>query len=167
VIGLLRFLAVLYAAILVQTLMVPALALGGVRPDVTFVLVILAAFHHGAAAGALAGFLVGLLVGAGSDGTLGLLSLANGVVGYAVGALASRIVRGSISTQLLILFLAAIFRDQILVFLRLPGSPVEGGRLFITSTLPGGIYTALLGVPALALAEKLVGWNRGPARGLR
>jgi rod shape-determining protein MreD len=129
-------------------------------------IVLVVALHEGAAGGALAGFIAGLFVDLSSTHVLGISCLANSLVGFGVGAVADRLVRGSVLACILVALVATVVRDQIL-FLVQPGGIVASLRFLVRSGLPGGVYTALLAPPVMALAERLVGWDREMVRGLR
>ena len=163
----LRLLLALYVAIVLQTLLAPSLEILGVRPDFPFLVVLLVAFYEGAAGGALGGFVAGLFVDLNSAQALGITSLANSVVAFGVGSVVDRLIRGSMLTRFLVALVATVLRDQILVFFGDPGGLSGSFRLFLHSSLPGGIYTALLAPPVMALVERVVGWEREMVRGLR
>jgi rod shape-determining protein MreD len=167
VIRTLRFLAALYVLIVLQTTLVPSIAILGVRPDLAFVLVLLVALREGAAGGALAGFVAGLFVDMNSAQALGTASLASALVAFGVGLMAGRLVRASIVTRLVVAFVGTVLRDELVALVLHPGGFVESSRAFVSSVLPGGLYTALLAPAVMALCEWIVGWERGNGRGVR
>lgn len=163
----LRLTFVLYVAVVAQTVLSPTIEIFGVRPDFPFLIVLLVAFHEGAAGGALAGFVAGLFVDLSSTHVLGVSSLANSVIGFGVGSIAHRLVRGSLLARALVALVATVLRDQILFVLGAPGGFAAGFRFFFYGALPGGTYTALLAAPVMAASERLVGWGRETLRGYR
>jgi rod shape-determining protein MreD len=152
----LRLAACLYFAILLQTVLAPKIAIFGVRPDLPFIVVLLVALSEGSVGGAFAGFLAGLFVGLNSAGALGVSSLANTVVGFAVGAMADRLERRGWITRALVALIATTLRDQIEILLQtreLAGS----FAMFWRSSLPGGVYTAILAPMVMRATEKVAG----------
>jgi rod shape-determining protein MreD len=153
--------------VLLQTLLSPAIAVGGVRPDLPFLLVLLVAFHEGAAGGAICGFIAGLFVDLNSASGLGVNSLANSLVAFGIGAIADRLIRGSVWTRLITAFVATALRDGIVILLSKPGGLGEVLRLFAGSALPGALYTALLAPLIMAIAAWIAGWSKEARSGAR
>jgi rod shape-determining protein MreD len=155
----LRLAACLYFAILLQTVLAPKIAIFGVRPDLPFIVVLLVALFEGSVGGAIAGFLAGLFVGLNSAGALGVSSLANTVVGFTVGAMAERLERHGWITRALVALIATTFRDQLEILLQT--RDVAGSfAILLRSSLPGGLYTAILAPPVMRAAEKIAGWDK-------
>jgi rod shape-determining protein MreD len=161
-----RILLTLWAAIVLQSMLAPAIAIAGARPDFPLLVVLGIALREGSAGGALAGFVAGLFVDLNSAQPLGATSLMNGLVGFAVGSLGDRLVRDSALARALVVLLATTLRDAALGVLA--GAGGFGGvlRHFFTAALPGGLYTAALSAPFLAAAERAIGWRREAGRGL-
>jgi rod shape-determining protein MreD len=149
----------LYLAIVLQTVLAPKIAIFGVRPDFPFLVVLLVALFEGAVGGAFVGFLAGLFVGLNSAGALGVSSLANTVVAFGVGAMADRLERRGWITRALVALVATVLRDQIEILLQT--RDVAGSfAMFFRSSLPGGLYTAILAPPVMRAAEKIAGWDK-------
>jgi rod shape-determining protein MreD len=163
----LRFGLGLYLSIVLQTVFVPSVALFGVAPDLPFLLTVLVALHEGAAAGAVFGFLSGLFVDLASAELLGLTSLANSVVAFAVGSLSERLVREARLTQVVVTLLATALRDQIVLLLLQPSGLGAVLRLLILSSLPRGLYTGLLAPLAMPLVGRFARWGKEAARAKR
>ena len=162
-IRLLRIAVTMWLLVIVQTTVVPPLRIAGVGPDITLLLVLLIALQEGAAGGALAGFLAGLFVDLNAPQLLGLTSLVNSLVGFAVGMLGDHLVRNSAPTRLVVALAAAFARDLGLVIATEPG---DLGHLLLRSVIPGAVYTAALAIPLMALLERAVGTQEEP-RGRR
>lgn len=166
-IRLLRLLAILYVAVVLQTTLAPAIEILGVRPDFTILLVVLVALYEGAAGGALCGFVAGLFVDVSSAQALGITSLANSVLAFGVGSVADRLVRDSFATRFLVVLVVCSVRDLI-VYILLPSVGVgETFRLLVMEAVPGGLYTALLGPPLMGLSERAIRWGPETSRGFR
>lgn len=166
-IRLLRLLVILYVAVVLQTTLAPAIEILGVRPDFTILIVVLVALYEGAAGGALCGFAAGLFVDASSAQALGITSLANSVLAFGTGSVADRLVRDSFATRALVVLGVCTVRD-LCVYILLPSVGVgETFRLLVMEAVPGGIYTALLGPPLMALGERAIRWGPETSRGYR
>jgi rod shape-determining protein MreD len=160
VIRLLRLALCLYAAILVQTVVVPNLAIAGVRPDIPFLIVLVIAFYEGGVGGAIAGFVAGLFVDLNSAGALGVTSLANSVVAFAAGTAAQHLERKSWITRVLVALAATALRDQGEILIQTRGDIGEAARLFWRSSLPGGVYTAFIAPLVMRATEWAVGLEK-------
>ena len=163
----LRLIFVLYVSVILQTVLAPTIEIFGVRPDLPFLIVLLVAFHEGAAGGALAGFVAGLFVDLNSTHVLGVSCLSNSVIAFGVGSVADRLVRGSMLARALVALAATVLRDQVLFVFAASGGFTASLRFLFQGALPGGVYTALLAAPVMALAEWVVGWGRETVRGYR
>jgi rod shape-determining protein MreD len=163
VLRLLRIAVTMWILVVLQTTLVPPLRIAGVGPDLPLLLVLLIALQEGAAGGALAGFLAGLFVDLNAPQTLGLTSLVNSLVAFAVGMLGEHLVRNSALTRLAVALVAVLVRDLGLVLATEPG---DLGHLLFRSVIPGAVYTAAIAVPVIAGLEKAVGSQEEP-RGRR
>ncbi len=74
--------------VVIQLVLMPSVAIGGIAPDVLLVIILWIALRHGPVAGALAGFIIGLLVDAVLPGALGINSFAKTVAGFVGGLFA-------------------------------------------------------------------------------
>ncbi len=154
----LRILVALWIAIVLQTVLAPAVAVLGVRPDFPLLVVLLVALREGPAGGALAGFAAGLFVDLNSTRMLGITSAGNAVVAFAVGSISDRIVGDSRLAQAVVVLFAVALRDVLLAVLM---APVGGdfARPLLLAAVPGGLYTAALSPAVLWLGERIVGWR--------
>ena len=162
----LRIVIALWLAIVLQSVLAPAIAIAGARPDFPLIVVIVVALREGSAGGALAGFVSGLFVDLNSAHALGATSLANGLFGFGVGSLGGRLVRDSGLARSVVALLATTFRDFALGLFMGVGGFGGGVRHFFLSALPDGIYTALLAAPIMMATERVVGWTRESGRGV-
>ncbi|OGL28116.1 MAG: rod shape-determining protein MreD, partial [Candidatus Rokubacteria bacterium RIFCSPLOWO2_12_FULL_69_21] len=69
----------------------PALRIAGVTPDLPLIVVVLLALRRGPEFGALAGFAAGLLQDAAGGGLIGVQALTKALIGFAIGAVGSRL----------------------------------------------------------------------------
>jgi rod shape-determining protein MreD len=167
VIRVVRLLVALWLLVVLQTTLVPEISIGSARPDLPFLLVLLVALHEGAAGGALAGFFAGMFVDLESARHLGTSSLATSLVGFATGILSVHLVRNSVATRVIVAFVATVVKGQLVVLVASPADLAGGFRHFVQSSLPGGLYTALLAPIVMMALEWIVGWSRESGRGIR
>jgi rod shape-determining protein MreD len=162
----LRIILALWLAIILESVFAPAIRILGARPDFPLLVVVVVALREGPAGGALAGFVSGLFVDLNSAQPLGATSLMNGLIGFGVGSLGDRIVRDSTLARCIVALLATALRDAALGVFSGVGGFGSAWRHFFLAALPDGIYTALLAVPVMFAAERVVGWGRESGRGL-
>jgi rod shape-determining protein MreD len=162
----LRILFVLWVAVILQTTLAPVIAILGVRPDFPLLVVLLVALREGAAGGALAGFVAGLFVDLNSTHALGAQSLANSLLAWGVGSFADRLVRDSGVARAGVALAGTALRDVALAIFLAPTGPGGAVRHLFLTAIPGGLYTALLAVPVMMLAERGIRWGRESGRGL-
>lgn len=161
-----RILFVLWVAIVLQSMLAPAIAILGARPDFTLLVVLLVALREGPAGGALAGFVAGLFVDLNSTHVLGATSLANSLLAFGVGSLADRLAGDSVLARAVVVFLAATLRDFVMALLLAPAGIGGAARHLFALAIPAGLYTALLSPLVLAGAERVIRWPREFGRGL-
>jgi rod shape-determining protein MreD len=130
---------------LVQNTIVPILGVGGVVPDLPFVLVMLLALRRGAEIGCSVGFAVGLAQDAISGGPLGILALSRAVVGFAAGELPRLYLVANPLVPVLATGLASVADGVLrLLLLRLFDYPVLLHELFGSVILPQAGYNTVL-----------------------
>jgi rod shape-determining protein MreD len=136
-----------------EILVAPAITIGGVAPDFTVIAVVILALAEGSGAGCLGGFSLGLIQDLAHPNLLGLYALDKTILGYAVGRLRGRLVYGVPLIEGLVLFVAAAGHDTLYLLVQ----SRMGNEAFLvpmlTQALPGALYTALLGVPLVRLAD--------------
>ena len=146
-----------YAALALQSTLVPAIGIAGIRPDLPLVVVVLTALSRGAASGTIAGFLIGLAQDLGNPGFLGLNALAKCLVGHSIGTLRGRFDAGTAFSYALVLGAATVAHD--LVYLTIHRRLVLS-EIFLalaTRTAPTALYTAVVGTLLAVLWGALMG----------
>jgi len=135
-----------------QSVLLPALAAGAIRPDCFLLLVCLLTIRINPEAATLQGFVIGLCQDALSGGPLGLRAFAYSLLGFVIALLSEHLftdkpfaqfcflLGGTILTGLLTLGLVAFF---------LEGPPLVPTLLFVV--VPEGVMTAALGLLLLRL----------------
>jgi rod shape-determining protein MreD len=138
-----------------QTTFAPALRVGGIAPDIPFIVVILFALRNGAELGCLAGFAGGLLQDVTGGGFPGAQALTKAVVGFFVGAVAGRLWVQNPLVQIPGLVLLSILEGFArFLLLQLFHFPAPFGELMLYVVLPQALYNGFVGAGvALALAR--------------
>ncbi len=139
-----RLVFLVLLVLLLQLTVIHRIRIFGVGPDLSILLLVYLALWRGAAAGTAGGFLIGVLQGVSSPFHFGAHALAKSIVGFATGKLGPHVVRESIATQAAVIVGAQVLHDLILLPVVLNGA----GSFFVvlaTRTLPGALYSALLG----------------------
>jgi rod shape-determining protein MreD len=133
--------------VLLQTTMMPQLAIAGVYPDAVVILIVILSLDHGRLSGIWGGFFIGLLLDVYSPGLLGQQALAKTITGGFVGFFSrERIDLGPVG-QLIIMVGAVAIHDIIFYVPSLDSASRDLGTisLFVfTTALPRALYTALL-----------------------
>lgn len=144
------------ASLILQTTVLPHLALFQVMPDLILVVVICVGLLQGPSAGALAGFAGGLLRDFQLNAPTGLSALAYLCVGYAVGAVRPYVQSSSVSVPLVGVFFGSLAGTVFYLALSvLLGVPSESTGRVIQVVLLTSVYNTLLVPFAYPLVRKL------------
>lgn len=130
------------------------LRIGGVKPDLVFIIVVYIAYSFGSLYGQVSGFIGGILHDALSNSPLGLLAFPKMALGFIVGFLGRSILKENLFTIFLLIFFASIVKGiltLILSFLFHHGS-ISAVTIII---LPESFYNALLSPPLFYLFDKI------------
>ena len=149
------FLLFAAVAFLGGTMVGPLIAIGGVAPDFTIIALVILALASGPIPGTVGGFLLGLVQDLSNPTLLGLQALCKTGLGYGLGRLRGRLVHGMPLVEATVIGISVLAHD--LVFLMIQGSLSGDSNFlsFFTLTLPTAIYSGLVGIPLLRLAEFL------------
>jgi rod shape-determining protein MreD len=130
------------------------LRIGGVKPDLVFIIVVYFAYSFGSLYGEVTGFIGGLLNDAISNSPLGLLAFPKMALGYIIGFFGRSIFKGNLFTVFLLIFFASITKGVITLILCYLFH--QGSLSSITSIiLPESFYNALLSPPLFFLLDKI------------
>ena len=154
---LLGSLLVAYTALALQATLAQGMGVGGIRPDLPLIAVVVLASRRGAATGALAGFFIGLGQDLTNPAFLGLNALAKGCIGYGLGSMRDRFDAATPLTHTIILLVAGLLHDFIYLTIWTRLTPSEMAYQLGTRTIPTLIYTAFIGFWVFVLA----GWFPG------
>jgi rod shape-determining protein MreD len=142
-------------AFLGETIIAPVIAIAGIAPDFAVIAVVILALAEGSTAAVLGGFFVGLIQDLAVPNLLGLHALCKTLLGSAVGRLHGRLVYGMPVVEGTLLLLASLAHDTLFLLVQ---SSMESDAFLvplISQALPTALYTALVGVPLLRLADFL------------
>jgi rod shape-determining protein MreD len=146
--------------LVVQTTVIPFLGIRTIVPDILVVWIVYLAVRDGHIAGSTAGFLLGLGVDllSGSDGMLGLSSLAKSVAGFAAGYFhnENKTQQTLGGTMLLVAVgVAALLHNMIYFLIFLQGSSLDVWAMVFQYGLPATLYTVAFALlPMFAFARK-------------
>ena len=138
-----------------STMIGPVIAIFGVAPDFTIIALVILALAAGPVPATVGGFLLGLVQDLSNPALLGVQALCKTVLGFGLGRLRGRLVHGMPLVEATVVALSVVAHDM--VFLVIQSSfTTEGSFLSLfTRTLPSAVYSGLLGIPLLRLAEYL------------
>ena len=158
--------ALIVCALLIQTTILPHLALFRVVPDLMLVVVISVGLVRGPSSGALAGFAGGMLRDLLLDAPTGLSALAYLTVGYVVGAVRPYVQSSSIAVPLVGVFAGSVagtaFYTILALLLGVPAQPLPRLAQVILLT---GVYNTLLVPFAYPVVRRVAAGGQGGTRG--
>ncbi len=138
-----------------EVMLTPLLTFAGIAPDFALIALAILALGEGAFAGTVGGFALGLVIDTAAPRLLGLGALCKALAGYLVGRARSRLVVGLPLVEGSVVALMALGHDT----LHLIGSSWLAGDAFfrplITEVLPSALYTGLIALPMIRLADWL------------
>lgn len=150
-----KFLWVFVAtALALQVTLFARIEILGARPDAVLVVLVYLAFSFGAIAGSIVGFLVGLAEFAIMSTTMASLPLAGTVVGFLVGRYGTKIMYENYLVQFAIIFVSVIVFDSINLVWSVPSDLATD---LVRWSIPGAVYTAVVGVGLVAFFERVLG----------
>lgn len=136
-----------------EYLLAPVMAIREVAPDFTIIAVVILAMARGVRAGALGGFSLGLVLDLAVPTMLGLHALCKTALGFAVGHTRGRLVYGLLPVEGALFFLSSLGHDTFFMLIQ----SRQQSEVFIGSwfadALPTALYTTLIGVPLVRLAD--------------
>jgi rod shape-determining protein MreD len=142
-------------AYLGETVVAPVISIAGIAPDFAMIAVVMLALAAGTAPATVGGFLTGLAQDLSNPTVLGLRALCKTCLGYGLGKLRGRLVHGMPLVEAAVVAVAVLAHD--VVFLLVQSNLVDEAFLLplVTKSLPVAVYSAVVAVPLLRLAELL------------
>ena len=139
-----KWLALFLGAFLLQSSIVPSIAIFGVKPDLLVVVLFMFAVKNGVLPATYVGFFLGLSQDLYSPGILGQCALAKTAAGFFAGLFNERVVRVDPVLQAILIMVVFILNDSIFLAVQLVKS---GGSMsciltdMVTATLPRALYS--------------------------
>lgn len=154
----LRESGLVFAAAILQAVIVSPLVIGGGSPDLLLLVIVSVGLLRGSVQGAVLGFAGGLVVDLLTLDTLGVTSLVLTLVGFWAGRYGETTARGRRLAPLLavavITVLAAVFA---LVLHYMLGDEVDARQALLTALLPALLLNVVLALPVHALVRRVAG----------
>lgn len=142
-------------ALLGDNLIAPVVSIHGIAPDFSIIAIVILAMAHGVRAGSVGGFCLGLVQDLAVPTMLGLHALCKTLLGFGVGHTRGRLVYGLLPVEAALVLAAALGHDTLFMLIQSrQQSEVFLGSWF-TDALPTAVYTAVVGVPLIRLADLL------------
>jgi len=159
------YVALAFAAVVLDAVLAPQIAILGARPDFLVLVVVYAGLALGATPAVIGGFAIGLVADSELPDYLGLHALSLSLTGYVTAGLWDHLVKSNVLMQCAILFSASLLHDAIYYFGYYRNHLDLFGRFFVRYGLLGAAYTAALGALIYLVArwrqwEAIVGDSR-------
>lgn len=129
-----------------QTTIMPEVAISGIMPDLIIITLFLLSIKHGQLAGIYTGFIVGLFMDVYSPSLLGQNALALTVIGFIFGFFEEKVMRVDSIMKIFLLIIGLFIHDSIFVGVRLAHNSEPAIYLvkeLLTRTFPRAFYTTL------------------------
>ncbi len=138
-----------------QVLVAPAITIAGIAPDFTILAVVILALAEGSLAACLGGFVLGVVQGLSTPSLFGLHALVKSLLGFGCGRIRSRLVYGMPVVEGGLVVVAVLAHELLVLIGRgfMAGEDPVGA--FFLRAIPGAVYTALVGMPLIRLADRL------------
>ncbi len=148
------FLLALFGTCLLQTVIVPRLAIGGIQPDLFLILLFGLSLSVVPELAAAAGFLIGLYQDSLSGAPLGLNAFALSLIGFLVSGLSQQVKMTQPAWRFALLCVSGLLSGFItLLLLRFFHAPRPLASALLWTALPGALYTGMLGTGLLGLLK--------------
>ncbi len=138
-----------------STVVGPLIAIGGVAPDFTIIALVILALAAGPGPGSVGGFLLGLVQDLSNPTLLGLQALCKTGLGFGLGMLRGRLVRGMPLVEAMVVAITVVTHDLFFLMIQSNLTAESNFLSLFTRTLPVAAYSGLAGIPLLRLAEYL------------
>jgi rod shape-determining protein MreD len=142
-------------ALVGEGLIAPLIDIAGVAPDFTIIALVILAMATGPSAGAVGGFCLGVVQDLSVPTLLGLHALAKALVGFVVGRTRGSLVFGVPLVEGAVLLAASLGHDTLYLLVQSRQQNEVFLGPWFTQALPTAVYTALVGVPLIRLADIL------------
>jgi len=129
-------------------------SLGGVKPDLQFILIIFLACRYGPSGGMFSGFWGGMVQDTISNSIFGLLAFPKMFLGFLIGSYSKNIMADNMIVQALLVFSASILKG-IFTILLCYFFQKSSFSFFITIIFPEAIYNTIIGLLFFPIWQKI------------
>jgi rod shape-determining protein MreD len=144
-----------------EVVLAPLLSIGGVAPDFSVIALVILALAEGSFAGCVGGFALGLVQDLAMPPLLGLHAFCKSTLGYMVGRLRGSLAFGMPFVEGLMVAVVALAHDTVYLLIRSWLSPDAFLLPLFLWAVPRSLYTGLVGMALLRLADILGLMRRG------
>jgi rod shape-determining protein MreD len=137
------------------TMVGPMVSIGGVGPDFTIIALVILALAAGPIPATAAGFMLGLVQDLSTPTLLGLQALCKTGLGFGLGRLRGRLVHGMPLVEGTVVAVSVVAHDLVFLVIQSNLSDEASFLSLFTRTLPSAVYSGLVGIPFLRLADYL------------
>jgi len=130
------------------------LKIAGVKPDILFIIIVYMGYSFGSFNGEVSGFIGGILQDSVSTGPLGLLTFPKVAVGMLIGFFGRDVIKSTILSITLIMFLASLIKGVITLFLCYIFHQAQAEQIY-KIILPESFYNAILSPLLFLLLDKI------------
>ncbi|HPS57674.1 MAG TPA: rod shape-determining protein MreD [Spirochaetota bacterium] len=130
------------------------IAIAGKKPDLVFIIVVYIGYSFGSFNGQLVGFIGGLFHDSISRSPLGLLTLPKVVLGFMAGMFGRGVVKNTVVTIMLLLFVASVLKGILTLFL----AYIFHQALLVSIIqviLPEALYNAVIAPPLFFIFDRI------------
>lgn len=134
----------LIVCLVLQTTLVPSMAIFGIQPDLLLILLFLLAVRYGVMPGIYAGFLLGLGLDLYSPSLLGQNALAATIMGFFAGLFNEKVMRTDPIMKVVILVACLLLHDAVFAVVEVVKTDSSLGSLFlelIARSIPRAAYS--------------------------
>ncbi len=142
----LRLAFAILLTLIVQLALVRRIAIFGIQPDLSILLLVLLALRRGPVSGTLLGFTIGLLQDLLVPETLGMNMLAKSIVGWAVGKLSRQLAMDSPALYFALIVTAVLAHDLIYLICLTRLDVARLVVVYFSHSVPAALYTGFIAV---------------------
>lgn len=136
-----------------DTILGPMIAIRGVAPDFSVIAIVVLALAAGSGPTAVGGFMLGLIQDLSNPSMLGLQALGKSLLGYGLGSLRGRLMYGVPLVEGLVVAFSVFAHDFFFLLVQSSFSDEQFLLPLFTRAIPAAIYSGLVGIPVIRLAE--------------
>ncbi len=138
-----------------DTILGPLISIKGRAPDFSIIALVVLALAAGAGPATVGGFVLGLVQGLSNPALLGLQALCKSGLGYGLGSLRGRLVYGVPLVEGLVVAVSVFAHDFVFLLVQSNLADEQFLMPLILRTIPVAVYSGLVGIPVIRLAELL------------